>query len=208
MFVCFEGIDGAGKTTQARLLYEKLQNEGQPVELVADPGTTALGMAIRQLLLATDTPITSAAQMLLFSAARAELADYIRRKLGAGATVICDRWLLSTYVYQGEINGIDLDLIRTIFQQTSNVTPDLCVLLDLSPEEASERMGAPRDRYEKKSLEDRQRMRSAYSQFATDPLVARRLCKINAISTPQETHQEVYRIYSNAVRGRQPQPVA
>ncbi len=208
MFVCFEGIDGAGKTTQARMLYARLQADEQPVELVADPGTTPVGTAIRQLLLATDTPITGMAQMLLFSAARAELAEYIRNKLAAGVTIICDRWLLSTYIYQGEINGIDLDLIRSIFQGTSNVTPDLCVLLDLSPEDASQRTGPGRDRYERKSIEDRHRMRAAYARHATDPLAARRLCKINAVSAPDDTHQEVYRIYRNAVRGQQPQPIA
>lgn len=208
MFVCFEGIDGAGKSTQARMLYQQLKDAGQPVELVADPGTTSIGTAIRQILLHNDAPITSMAQMLLFSAARAELADYIKNRLQESVTVICDRWLLSTLVYQGEINGIDLDLIFTIFRGTSNITPDLCVLLDISPEEARERMGAPRDRYERRSLEDRQRMRTAYAHHATNPLVAQRLCKVNATGTPDDTHKEVYRIYSNAFRSQQPQPIA
>lgn len=208
MFVCFEGIDGAGKTTQARMLYTRLQAENHPVELVADPGTTPIGTAIRQILLTTDTPLTGMAQMLLFSAARAELAEYIKTKLAAGVTIICDRWLLSTYIYQGEINGIDLDLIRAIFQGTSNVTPDLCVLLDLSPEDASQRTGPGRDRYERKSLEDRRRMRAAYARHAIDPLVAHRLCKINAAISPEDTHSEVYRAYKNAVRGQQSQPIA
>ena len=208
MFVCFEGIDGAGKSTQARMLYERLRAAEILVELVADPGTTSIGTAIRQILLQNDAPITSMAQMLLFSAARAELADYIKTRLLEGVTVICDRWLLSTLVYQGEINGIDLELITSIFRGTSNVTPNLCVLLDLSPEEARERMGAPRDRYERKSLEDRQRMRAAYARHSSHPLVAHRLCKINAISTPEETHSEVYRIYHNCVRSFDAQPAA
>ncbi len=208
MFVCFEGIDGAGKSTQARMLHDKLKADGQPVELVADPGTTSIGTAIRQILLHNDAPITSMAQMLLFSAARAELAAYIKSKLADGVAIICDRWLLSTLVYQGEINGIDLELILTIFSGTSNITPDLCVLLDLPPEAARERMGAPRDRYERRSLEDRYRMRDAYARYSTHPLVAQRLCRINAVGSPDDTHKEVHRIYSNTARGQQLQPIA
>lgn len=99
MFVVFEGIDGAGKTTQARMLYERLKADGARVEQVADPGTTQIGTAIRQILLHNDAPISSSAQVLLFSAARAELAAYIRERLADNFTVICDRWLLSTLVY-------------------------------------------------------------------------------------------------------------
>lgn len=208
MFVCFEGIDGAGKSTQARMLHDRLKADGQPVELVADPGTTSIGTAIRQILLHNDAPITSLAQMLLFSAARAELADYIKRRLADGVTIICDRWLLSTLVYQGEINGIDRELILTIFTGTSNVTPDLCVLLDISPEDARERMGAPRDRYERCSLTDRYRMRDAYARYSTHPLVARRLCRINAAGLALDTHNEVRRIYGNLIQGQQLQPIA
>lgn len=167
MFICFEGIDGAGKSTQARMLYEKLSAENIPAEIVADPGTTHIGRAIRQILLESDAPISSAAQMLLFSAGRAELAEYIKRRLAEGVTIICDRWLLSTLVYQGEINNIDVALILDIFRKTcSNLQPDICFLLDIPPETACERMGKPSDRYEKRCLSDRQRMRSAYIRFA------------------------------------------
>lgn len=207
MFVCFEGIDGAGKSTQARMLYQLLHDAGQPVELVADPGTTHIGKAIRQLLLNSEEPITEMAQMLLFSAARAELAAYITEKLAADVTVICDRWLLSTLVYQGEINGIDNELILSIFRGTSRVVPDLCVLLDLDPEAAMTRMGAPRDRYERRSQEDRRRMRSAYKQYASSypELIGKKLALINAELPPDCTHAEVYRLYRNV--SRCPNPV-
>jgi dTMP kinase len=197
VFICFEGIDGAGKSTQARMLYERLQAQNLPVELVADPGTTRVGKAIREILLDNEAPIAPAAQMLLFSAARAELAAYIRDQLKAGITVICDRWLLSTLVYQGEINRIDPDLILKIFRETSCVAPDLCFLLDISPEESRARIGEPRDRYERRCVADQTRMCDAYARYAaTVPDVA---CKVHCISanaaTPEETHTHVYSLW-------------
>lgn len=200
MFVVFEGIDGAGKTTQARMLQQRLKQENIPVEQVADPGTTAIGTAIRQILLHNDAPISTMAQMLLFSAARSELATYIQARLAEGVTVICDRWLLSTLIYQGEINGIDQDLILSIFRGTSNVVPDLCILLDLDPETAMTRIEKPRDRYERRSLEDRQRMREAYHRYALLPDVSKHVAKINAAFSAEDSHQEVYRFYRNQAR--------
>ena len=135
MFVCFEGIDGAGKSTQARMLLERLQAEGTATELVADPGTTHIGAAIRKILLENDAPISPAAQMLLFSAARAELAEYIKAKLSQNVVIICDRWLLSTLVYQGDINKLPLDLIVDILEKlpVSAPTSAFCLTFRLLP---------------------------------------------------------------------------
>jgi dTMP kinase len=147
------------------------------------------------------------AQMLLFSAARAELASYIAEKLADGVTIICDRWLLSTLVYQGEINGIKPDLILSIFRGTSFVVPDLCVLLDLDPASAEPRMGKPRDRYERRNTEDRQRMRSAYKRYMIDEcplLVGKKLAIVNAELPPEGVHADVYRLYRNAARLQSP----
>lgn len=196
MFICFEGIDGAGKSTQTRMLYERLQGQDLTVELVADPGTTRVGKAIREILLDNEAPIAAAAQMLLFSAARAELAAYIRAQLKDGVTIICDRWLLSTLVYQGEINRISTDLILQIFRETSCVVPDICFLLDISPEESRARIGAPRDRYERRCLLDQNRMRSAYVKYAKCvPDVACKVHSISASAAPEETHATVYGLW-------------
>lgn len=198
MFVCFEGIDGAGKTTQTRMLQQRLRDAGIAAEIVADPGTTKIGTAIRQILLHNDDPISAAAQMLLFSAARAELAEYIRTRLAEGVVVLCDRWLLSTLVYQGEINNISTDLIIKIFEETSAVRPDLCFLLDISPDDAATRMGKPSDRYERCCLADRQRMREAYLDHAQHRSHAARTHIIRANETPQRTHEIVYSLFSAA----------
>jgi dTMP kinase len=182
------------------MLQQRLKQEGRPVELVADPGTTAIGTAIRQILLHNDAPISTMAQMLLFSAARAELAAYIRDRLAEGVTVICDRWLLSTLVYQGEINGVAPQLILSIFNGTSNAVPDLCILLDLDPETAMTRIEKPRDRYERRSLADRKRMRVAYKSFARLTEAGQRVATINACLSADDAHQEAYRLYRNLAR--------
>lgn len=201
MFICFEGIDGSGKSTQANMLADRLRNEcanRAEVARLADPGTTPLGLAIRQLLLQSSEPISGPAQMLLFSAARAELAAHIQQLLSEGAIVICDRWLLSTFVYQGEINNISVDLITNIFNETSGVQPDFCFLLDLPVEEAKSRIQRPGDRYENRCVEDRRRMRAAYLRHAVERPHAHTVCMINAEQSPGKIHELVY----DAIRER------
>jgi len=170
VFICLDGVDGAGKTTQARMLFQRFQKQNQPAELVADPGTTQIGKAIRHILLDTDAPITAAAQMLLFSAARAELADYIRQRLAENITIICDRWLLSTLVYQADVNGVDEQLIFDIFRATACQVPDIYVVLDVEPETAYSRVTARphQDRYERRCLEHFKTLRQHYTERAVN----------------------------------------
>ncbi len=203
MFVCFEGIDGAGKTTQARMLLQRLHKEGVAATQVADPGTTSIGTAIRQILLHNDAPISPAAQMLLFSAARAELSAHIRELFAAGHVVICDRWLLSTLVYQGEINNISTDLIVNIFRETSYICPDVLFLMDIAPENVRQRRppGSTKpDRYERRCLEDQHRMRAAYKTHAAHRPHASIVHHINADSAVDATHEEIYRLFSAVSR--------
>ncbi len=199
MFICFEGIDGAGKTTQARLLFQALKEKGFRAELVADPGTTQIGTAIRQILLNNDGPITPLAQMLLFSAARAELAAYMRKKM-RDHVIICDRWLLSTLVYQGVLNKISPSLIVDIFDRTTGIEPDICFLLDISPADAKKRMGKPRDRYERRCMTDRKKMRDAYLLFASEDY-ADVTHVIKATAAPQTTHQQILKTVCAALSG-------
>jgi dTMP kinase len=199
MFICFEGIDGAGKSTQSRMLQQRLKKDGLAVELVADPGTTKIGTAIRQILLHNDAPISAAAQMLLFSAARAELSEYIQEQMAAGKTVVSDRWLLSTLVYQATINQISTDLIMTIFQQTSALWPDVCVLLDIDPVVADKRKdeiskGKPpkKDRYERAALADKRKMRAAYLEHAGSSPNAQNIIVLDALQDPTAVHEKIY----------------
>lgn len=199
MFIVFEGLDGAGKTTQAKMLRDRLESEGVKVEMVADPGTTALGLAIRQILLHSDEPITPIAQMLLFSAARAELAAHIRKRRAEGYVVICDRWIASTLVYQGVINGIDQELILEIFRETVALVPDQYVHLELSVETAQARVGKPRDRYESSSPEEWERKRQAYEWVRREPFAGKRRDMVDATLPPEELHDRVYKLYKSLV---------
>lgn len=196
MFVCFEGIDGAGKSTQAALLKDYLRDSGFDVEAVCDPGTTKLGKAIRQLVLDCDDPISPNAQMLLFSSARAELSEHIKTQLRAGKIILCDRWLLSTLVYQAHLNGVDPRLIADIFSQTS-LSPDLCVVLDLDPESADSRKRheTRKDRFERVSLAQKKSMRMAYLNFANEAAAGRHVQIINADRPQHKVHEQIVDLF-------------
>lgn len=197
MFVCIEGIDGAGKSTQSRLLVDALNDAGHVAELVWDPGTTPLGKSIRELILTRNDPITPYAQMLLFSSARAELSAHIRDSLIAGKVVVCDRWILSTLVYQGTGNNIDLELIKTIFTATS-VIPALCIVLDLAPETAETRRAPSKDRYESRPISEKRKMRQAYLNYAQTEAICAEQTVILDANTPQELiQQQVFDLVMN-----------
>src|SRR3954452_23253261 len=109
VFFSFDGIDGAGKSTQVRLFEEALRKQGYDVVVCRDPGSTPLGERVRELLLASDdaTPISRRAEMLLYMAARAQLVDeVIGPALAAGKVVVADRYLLANVVYQGHAGGL------------------------------------------------------------------------------------------------------
>ena len=202
MFICFEGIDGAGKSTQARMLQQTLSQNGYNVEQVADPGTTKIGTAIRQILLDNDSPITPVAQMLLFSAARAELSAYVRQQMRKKTIIICDRWFLSTLVYQGVMNGIREESLFDIFALSNCIFPHLCFLLDLPPKEAKKRMGKPRDRYERKCMTDRETMRQAYLAFVSQEHaeVAELTYIVPASETADTIHRQIYTLVESELK--------
>lgn len=193
MFVCFEGIDGAGKSTQALMLARALDSVGIAAEVVGDPGTTQIGTAIRRILLSNDEPISPMAQMLLFSAARAELSSYISSRISTGRVVICDRWILSTLVYQGVLNGIATEDILSVYRMSGALMPDICFVLDISPQAAKVRMGEPRDRYERRSMTDRKKLRKSYLDFA-ERNYARFTYVVNAEQPVDTTAEKVKKI--------------
>lgn len=194
MFVCIEGIDGAGKSTQSRLLVNALNDAGQPAELVWDPGTTELGKAIRELILTRNDPITPYAQMLLFSSARAELSAQIQTLMAAGKTVVCDRWILSTLVYQVAGNKLDERLVMDIFRATC-IVPNLCFILDLAPEAAELRRAPSKDRYESRPLEEKRAMRQAYLEYGKsrpDRKCAQKTTILDADAPQEEIQRKIF----------------
>ena len=172
LFFVIEGIDGCGKTTQADLLGKFLQSRGHQVRRVQDPGTTEAGKEMRKLLLNKDIALSPKAQMLLFTAARAELADVIREYQVAGIHVVSDRWFLSTLAYQGFMSGLsgeELKPLKDLHRTFVNLRPDVCIHLDLSATEAEARMragGRNADRFEAKPIEWRERLVGAYIEAA------------------------------------------
>lgn len=142
LFITFEGPEGSGKSTQARLLYEHLQARGYPVILTREPGGTRIGEMIRRILIDLQhTEMAPATEILLFSAARAQLVnELVRPYLETGGIVLCDRYADSTYAYQGYGLKRDLDELRLITSiATGGLMPDLTIYLDLSAEAGLER---------------------------------------------------------------------
>ena len=174
MFLTFEGIDGSGKSTQARLLQERLAAAGKAPLLLREPGGTDLSERVRTVLLDRSLHIEPFAELLLFSAARAQLvAEQIRPALAAGRIVICDRFYDSTTAYQGSGRAVaDWDWIQEFNRHvTGGLVPDRTYLVDLDPTQAQarrvERQGAGNeDRMEATGLAFQQRVAAAYQQLA------------------------------------------
>jgi dTMP kinase len=151
LFITFEGVEGSGKSTQARLLYQWLQVQGYPVILTREPGGTRISELIRRILVDLQhTEMASTTEILLFLAARAQLiSELIRPYLETGGIVVCDRYIDSTYAYQGYGLGRDLDELQVITRiATGNLIPDLTIYLDLDVEEGLERKLQSKRAYE------------------------------------------------------------
>jgi dTMP kinase len=162
LFVSLDGLDGAGKSTQCRLLVEWLRASGQSVVACADPGGTVIGGQIRELLLSRDMDVTCEA--LLFMASRAQLvAEVIRPALGAGSHVVCDRFLLANVVYQGHAGGLDPERLWSLGRfAASGLEPDLTVVLDLPLDRAVARRVRPADRVEGRDADYQERVRTGF----------------------------------------------
>jgi len=169
VLIVFEGIDGCGKSTQATLLAERLEEREEAVLLVREPGTTAVAEAVREILLhRTEHPLTPESELFLYLAARADLYDHvILPALAAGTTVVSDRCFWSTIAYQGAGLNLGVDVTRELsLIATKKREPDLVVLLDLPPEEAAARRRGPADRIERRGEEYLACVRAAFLTLA------------------------------------------
>jgi dTMP kinase len=169
LFIAFEGGEGCGKTTQAKLLAEKLQQQDISVVFAREPGGTALGNEIRTLLKkGRGSSISPKAELFLFAASRAQLvAELIRPALEEDKVVVCDRFAYSTTIYQGHGRGLDSAAVQMINDMaTQNLHPDLNILLDISPEQGLARKPNLRDRFESEDLSFHRRIREGYVKLA------------------------------------------
>jgi dTMP kinase len=164
-FISLEGIDGAGKSAQIGRLADWLRETGHEVTTCRDPGTTAVGDAVRAILLDRhDLHLAAKAEMFLYMAARAQLvAEVIEPALARGAWVVSDRYLLSNIVYQGYAGGLDPEVIRDVGRvATAGRMPDLVLLLDVDLETSARRLARPLDKLESRGGEYRARLRAGY----------------------------------------------
>lgn len=164
MFFSFDGVDGAGKSTQIERFCRWLTAQGRDVVTCRDPGGTPLGENIREILLGSTSPIHRRAEMLLFMASRAQLVEeFIRPALAAGKTVVSDRYLLANIVYQAHAGGLSADEVRTVGEiAIAGVRPTLTFLLDIDPEIAVQRIGRAPDRMEAFGLDYQRRVRDGF----------------------------------------------
>ena len=170
-FVAFEGGEGSGKSTQLELVEALVRAAGLDVVACREPGGTPFGEAVREALL-HGQPSSARAELLAFSAARAELVDeVIAPALSRGAVVLCDRFSASTVAYQQYGRELDPGLVNlAIDLGAGGLEPDLNVLLDLPPESGLRRAGAPSDRFEREGLAFHQRVHEGFlAQAIADP---------------------------------------
>ena len=170
VLIVFEGAEGAGKTTQIRMLAEKLTTAGTPCIAVREPGGTPVGDAIREILLDPERQISPATEALLFMSSRAELiAREIRPSLKDGRVVLLDRFFLSTYAYQIRGRGLPEEDVRAANRlATGGLVPDLTLLLDVHHTEGLGRADArgERDRMERAADDFHDRVTTAFRDFA------------------------------------------
>ncbi len=194
-FITIEGPDGSGKTSQAARLAEALRERGFDVVLTREPGGTALGDRVREIVLTRGRePIAPRADALLFNAARAQhVFEVIDPALAAGRVVVCARYADSTLAYQGYGEGVPLDELREIIRiATAGRTPDRTILLDL-PVEAGLRRKSPDDhetRFETVfDLGFHERVRAGFLEMArAEP---KRWVVVDADRTPDEIFEDV-----------------
>ncbi len=194
-FVTLEGPEGAGKTTQVKLLATKLTELNIPHLITRDPGGTPLGKQIRRILLSPGSNVAPMAELLLYQADRAQhVEELIRPALEEGKLVICDRYVDSTIAYQGYGRGIDLDLIRQLSQMaTGGLKPVLTILFDIDSEEGLGRLHpGGHDRMEREELAFHKRVRDGYHKLAAaEPERWRILDATKPLSTVQEQFQKI-----------------
>ncbi|MGI6149613.1 MAG: dTMP kinase [Limnochordia bacterium] len=192
LFITLEGIDGVGKTTQARLLVEYLLQQGYDVVHTFEPGGTSLGQAIRKLLLDPENhqlePVT---EILLYAADRAQhVAEVIRPALAEGKVVVCERYIDSSVAYQGYGLDLSVDMIVAVNKlATAGLEPDLTICLDAEPQTVLARVGG--DRIEQRDLAYHERVRSAFLSIAAQN--PQRVVVVSAEGTEWEVSQRVQR---------------
>ena len=202
-FITFEGPDGSGKTSQLKLAAAWLESRGVPLLITREPGRTSIGEEIRKLVHDTKrTEMAREAEILLYSASRAQhVAEVILPALKAGKVVLCDRFFDSTYAYQGYGRGLPMEPLQLITKfATQNLTPDLTLYLDISPEIGIQRResgGEVLNRLDREALDFHQRVREGYLALIQENPERWRI--IDGSGTREEVHIAIKKMLKQAV---------
>jgi len=196
LFIVLEGVEGAGKSTQARLLAGWMEEIGVPFTLAREPGGTRVGEAIRRVVLDQgDLTMPPETELFLILGARAAFVrDLVRPGLQAGRLLLADRFELSTFAYQGFGRGLDLEEVRRANRMaTGGLKPDLCLVLDVPAEVGLRRKGGggEGDRIEREGASFLSRVQDGYRILAReDPSIH----LVDAVGSPSEVHASIRRM--------------
>jgi dTMP kinase len=188
LFVTFEGVEGAGKTTQIALLRDLLQQSGYSVCVTREPGGDAVAETVRRLLL--EQNMSPRSELLLFLASRAQNVDtVIRPHLSGGGVVLCDRFIDSSIAYQGHARGLGREIVFQLNRfATDGLVPDLTILLDLPPSIGLTRQ-TNRNRMESESIEFHERVREGFLLEAAN--YPARFCVLDALQDAATLHDAI-----------------
>lgn len=191
LFIVFEGVEGAGKSTQVRRVAERLNALGVPHRLVREPGGTEVGERIREVVLDPALAMSAETELLLVLAARAEsVRRLVRPALAAGELVLSDRYELSTFAYQGAGRGLGIERTREWNRlATEGLVPHLTILLLVGSEVGRARQSGEADRLERERADFHRKVAAAYERLAT---ADETIVTIRAEGTADETHDLIW----------------
>ena len=197
-FIVFEGIDGAGKTTQAKLLAEKIKYVGKEATLTAEPTTLESGKALRRVLSGDEKKsVCEIATMFTLDriAHNVHPTEGIEALLESGIDVICDRYYYSSLAYQG--SSTSYEWVKSLNLDCPEIRhPDICIFLDLTPEQSLERISKGRDKLEIfENLETLTRVRESFFSVFSD--LSDNVAVLDAYRTPEEIAEDIFTIYKS-----------
>lgn len=211
IFITFEGGEGAGKSSQIKLLQEKLEGVNFKTLVTREPGGTAGAEAVRHVILSGHAEKMGAdVEAMLFAAARADHVErVIRPAINAGKIVLCDRFFDSTRVYQGSFGKVSMELLHSLEHiACDDIWPDLTLILDIPPQEGMKRASMRRkkgdtpDRFEKENMNAQQIKRDAFRRLTEDE--PERCKLINAMGTEKQVASRIWKAVKPLLPNKKP----
>jgi len=191
-FISFEGIDGCGKTTQIKFLEEYLLKQGYNILVLREPGGTKVGEKVRDILLDKNNFISPVTEMLLYASSRAQLVEEkILPAIEEGKIVLLDRFVDSSYVYQGYARDLGIEKVKIVNEiATMGILPDVTIYIDITPEEAMKRRGKREaDRLERESWDFHKKVREGYIKLVKE--FPKRFVFIDGMQEIVKVHQDI-----------------